>query len=273
MNTNYSIPCFANNCRNFGNATAIIRPQTFSSLNLLVIVTGIVGIILNTILLIGFYTKRSFHKPTYCLLANLAICDVLLGLASLSNFAIISLASRARIPANIFLVICKLFSVFPVHLSYTASIQTLTMISSERYLAIFRPNSELTRRKAIILCLIAWIISLCISFPFIITTSITTGRPFTRCIAFKSYTSWTSIIYVILFVGHFVLPAVIITTLYSLILRRLSEAVQGHSESSSSKKLKRKTIYMLLTTTTLFFSFYTMGIIVGYYNNNWNIRI
>ncbi|EDV22832.1 uncharacterized protein TRIADDRAFT_58780 [Trichoplax adhaerens] len=231
MNASKLASCIGNNCRNFSNATDNIRQRPANPIQLLLTIAGCMGIIPNIILVIGFYTKKSFKKPTYCLLANLAVSDMILSLGSLSNVIVNSLEA-------------------------SASIQTLIMISNERYLAIFRPTSELTRKKANFLCLIAWIISLSISFPFIITTSVTNVIP-KQCVAFEKFTNWTAIIFVVIFIFQFALPTVVIITLYSLILHRLRKTVQGQTDSSKSKKLKRRTIYMLLTTTIIFLAFST----------------
>lgn len=246
--------CSISDCEKLSNVTSIIRKSTNNQPLYIYLSAGLLGILPNLIVILGVYYKKSLRKPTYYLLANLALCDILLGTATIFNIIMRALSIRDRISHEVYSIICKTLGIFPLYLSYTASIQTLVIISGERYHAIYRPTSQLTAKKAKILCLIAWIISLMISFPFIITSTVE-KTALKRCVGFAIYTKWTTIIYLMLLVFQFALPAMIIITLYALIFHQLKKTIPGRNESSKSKKLKRKTIYMLLTTTIMFLIF------------------
>lgn len=243
----------ANNLEKLSNVTPIRKP-TSNPIPLIMLLVGSFGILPNLIIIIGVNFRKSLRKPTYYLLANLALCDLLLSLSTISNFIMDTLSRQNIISHKAHVTLCKILGIFPMYFSYSASIQTLIIISGERYHAIFRPASQLTAKKAKFFCAIAWIISLLISFPFIITATANKKLP-KQCLAFTTYTTWTAIIYVIIFVFQFALPAIIMITLYSFILRQLKKNIPGRKESSRSKKLKRKTIYMLLTTTIIFLIF------------------
>ena len=246
--------CSTNDCEKLSNLTSIVKRPTMDLTSLILSLGGSLGILPNLIIVLGVYYKRSLRKPTYYLLANLALCDMLLSSASISNVIIIALSQQNKISYEVRVILCKILGIFPLYLSYSASVQTLIIISGERYQAIFRPTSQLTARKAKYLCLMAWIISAFISFPFIITTT-ASNSPSKHCSGFTTYTNWTTVIYLLLFVFQFVLPTVIMATLYSLILHQLKKTIPGQHESRRSRNLKRKIIYMLLTTTTIFLVF------------------
>ena len=246
--------CWGNNCQKLSNDTHIIRRPANDLLPLMLTLAGSIGILPNLIIILGVYYKKSLRKPTYYLLANLSLCDLLLSAASLSNVIMITISRQNKISHQVHVILCKMLGIFPIYLSYSASVQTLIIISGERYQAIFRPTSQLSAKKAKFLCLIAWIVSLFISFPFIITTTVNSKPPY-QCLEFSTYTNWTTIMYLVLFVFQFALPTVIMITLYAFILHQLRKTFPGQNESCNSKRLKRRTIYMLLITTIIFLIF------------------
>ncbi|RDD36422.1 C-X-C chemokine receptor type 1 [Trichoplax sp. H2] len=246
--------CTSSLCRNASSNLA--SPLGFSTATTLMI-GGSIGIIPNIIIIAGIYLKSSLHKPTYYLIANLAASDIMLGIGTILNVILALIDYQIGISRKIHLLLCKIIVILPNTWSYTASIQTLVIISAERYQAIFRPTKVLTTRRVKWLCLIAWGISLIVSIPPAIDASI--RRPKLRfCINNGKYTYWTTVINLVLFIFQFALPAVVMTVLYSLILRQLSRgSIVGQIESRKSKKLKRRTIYMLLITTFTFLALAT----------------
>ncbi|RDD38029.1 Parapinopsin [Trichoplax sp. H2] len=207
------------------------------------------GIILNIILIIGTHFKKSLRKKTYYFMANLAGCDLLFSLSIISTVITAINTSRAPIPSHIHTILCKVCIVFPAYWSYTASVQTLVIISLERYRAIFRPTKKITPKKCKMLCALAWIISLFISLPFLFTARSIENQ----CLPFPIYSHWVIIVNFILIIFQFVIPTIVMITAYTLILHQLTTKTTAiGQESTNSRNLKRKTVYMLLVTTITF---------------------
>lgn len=246
--------CNNHNCGNFSN---ISGSTPLPSSILYFFASSILGIIPNLIIINGIYQSKLLKKSTYYLIANLAICDVLLGMTFIVTAVLATLALRSLLSSDVHNILCKILTVFLRASSYTCSIQTLIIISIERYQAIFRPTRNLTSKRAKQFCLIAWIISFLVSFPLIFTTS-NLKKPPKICVGFLTYTIWTTIVNVNFLFFQFIIPAVVMIVLYTLILIKLSKKViKTRNESKSSQQIKRKTTYMLFTTTLLFLALST----------------
>lgn len=241
--------CTGSSCR---NTTINFGIQSSISTAIVFIIGGSIGIIPNFIIVAGIYLKTSLHRSTFYLIANLAICDLVLGTATLLNVALAYINYTKAISVQLHLVLCRILVTFLNNLSYTASIQTLIFISIERFQAIFNPTKVLSTKKSTYLCFLAWGIALVISIPTAFFASIRRLH-LKFCISFDIYTPWTTVINLVLFIAQFVCPALIMTVLYSLILHRLfAGGLAGQIDSQRSRQVKRRTIYMLLTTTTIF---------------------
>lgn len=251
---NINLSCINNACRNSSNGSIPVNTSIglFGPTFFIFIFGSTLGIIPNIVIIVGIVRKKSLHMPTYYLIANLAICDLLLSVANLLNLAVNIIAIRIRLSIYTHNILCKFFTSFPTYWSYTASIQTLIFISGERYQAVFRPTKTLAKKRSLRFCVLAWIIALLLSFPVIITT--TTNHIRQRfCVPFSSYTTWTGIYNMTLFIFQYALPALVMTTVYSLIFSRLKKKnMTSQNESHRSKRLKRRTIYMLFITTLIF---------------------
>ncbi|RDD46411.1 Blue-sensitive opsin [Trichoplax sp. H2] len=206
------------------------------------------GIASNTIIIVGTFTKKSLRKPTYYLMANLSACDILTSISMALLVISTMIAMRLKMAEGPFTTLCKIVMI-PTYIGYTGSIQTLMIISFERYRAILKANKKLTSRRVGVLVVISWLASLTLASLFI--NSI--GNIGYQCEMNTKHNTLVIIRHTILAVTHFILPAMIMIFLYSKILRRLnSKNSITRNESIRSKQLKRKTIYMLFLTTIIF---------------------
>ncbi|EDV18736.1 uncharacterized protein TRIADDRAFT_62788 [Trichoplax adhaerens] len=207
------------------------------------------SIIPNTVIVVGTQLKKSLRKKTYYFIRNLACCDLLLALSVITSLSTTFTASRSPIPYHTFNMICKFLIVFPTYWSYTASVQTLVIISIERYRAIYRPTKKVTPKKAKLLCVLAWLVSFLISLPFLFSATSVQNQ----CAQFPSQSRWAIIVNVILIIFQFVIPMIVMITAYILIFRKLRiKTTSITRESANSRNLKRKTTSMLLATTVTF---------------------
>ncbi|EDV18497.1 uncharacterized protein TRIADDRAFT_35067, partial [Trichoplax adhaerens] len=129
---------------------------------------GIIGIFPNVIIVVTVYRNKSFRKPTYFFITNLAVCDLMQSAATVFNLFLTAIDRQFQLPLSVLTVLCKIFAIFLKYWSYTASMQTLIIISGERYHAIFRPTRKLSTKRARSLCFLSWVISFAIAFPYLI---------------------------------------------------------------------------------------------------------
>ncbi|EDV22830.1 uncharacterized protein TRIADDRAFT_58778 [Trichoplax adhaerens] len=156
-----------------------------------------------------------------------------------------NLLSRAGPAVFIFVA----FGIIPNIIIVAASVQTLVIISIERYRAIYRPTKKVTPKKAKLLCALAWLVSLLISLPFLFSATSVQNQ----CAQFPSQSRWAIIVNVILIIFQFVIPMIVMITAYILIFRKLRITTTSITrESANSRNLKRKTTSMLLATTVTF---------------------
>ncbi|RDD36335.1 Mu-type opioid receptor [Trichoplax sp. H2] len=250
-----STVCALNNCDNLINSTDIFLASGVEfSVLIGSAVIAILGIVPNIIIIHGICRKKSLQLPTFFFIANLSVCDISSSASMLANITLIILTVKSSLQLLTHIILCKI-AMCLFYWSYTASIQTLIIISCERYHAIFQPFKPLRAKRAKLLCLLAWTVSFTISSPFLITATTDNSKP-KKCVPYTSETAWTTIINTILFVFQYALPVIIMIVLYSLILHQLKK--RNHAvriESKKSKQLKRRTICMLLTTTIIFLIF------------------
>lgn len=233
------------------NTSIRYQPQPFEvQLGVAVIVIASISIIPNLIIIIGTHYKTTLRKSMYYFMANLAGCDIILAVSLLTNVLIPISVRKAGKPLPAQDTICKIFAIYFGYWSYNASVQTLCVISYERYNAISRPAKRLKRKVAKILCGVTWCVSCGVSAPFLFTgTSV--GY---RCVPFATYTTWVFGVNLTLAILQFIVPMIVMITTYSLILHQLRQKdIHPRVECAKNKRLKKKTVYMVLLTTLIFF--------------------
>lgn len=209
------------------------------------------GIILNTLFLYSIYYKKSLCKPTLYLLINLAVCGILLGLGLAISTILLDILPKLRVPFKIFDLICKMIIIFPLYWLFTATMLTLTAISVWRYIAIKKPTKKMTAKNIKILCVLLWLASTITSIPVVLTA----GSKHYECRQFFDNGSTTvKFVLCLLYLVNFAIPAVTMTTLYSLVLIKLNTKNLA-TNPNRNVKLKRKITLMLLTVTFTFIIF------------------
>ncbi|CAF1033700.1 unnamed protein product [Rotaria sordida] len=121
-----------------------------------IILTTVIG---NTLVLAALFLDKRLHTPSFFLIANMAIADLLLGLAVLPFSSVLELLNNRWIFGKSF---CSAWLALDV-LCCTASIIGLAGVSIDRYIGVTRPlkySSIMTIRRTIYLIITIWAASI-----------------------------------------------------------------------------------------------------------------
>ena len=131
-----------------------INWYTTTILLILIIILSTLG---NLMVLAATWIERSLHQPSKYFIASLAIADLLVGIFSAPLF----LYQHSNSPAITSIYLCRFFIWIDIF-AESASINTLTFISFDRYLKISKPlryKTIMTTSKSLIVIFTVWLIS------------------------------------------------------------------------------------------------------------------
>ncbi|XP_049605550.1 delta-type opioid receptor [Syngnathus scovelli] len=142
-------------------------------------------------------------------------------------------------------VLCKVFIAIDYYNMFT-SIFTLTMMSVDRYVAVCHPVKALDFRtpvKAKVINVCIWILSSAAGIPAFILGGTQTNLGITECtLQFpEPYVYWDTVMKMCVFVFAFVVPVLIITVCYSLMLLRLKSVRMLSGSRVKDRNLRRIT--------------------------------
>lgn len=113
----------------------------------------------NTLVLLALYLDKRLHSPSFYLIANMAIADLLLGLSVLPFSSVLELLDGRWIFGESF---CSAWLALDV-LCCTASIMALMAVSVDRYIGVTRPlnySTIMTTQRTIYLMIVVWAVSI-----------------------------------------------------------------------------------------------------------------
>ncbi|KAG8009546.1 Kappa-type opioid receptor [Nibea albiflora] len=142
-------------------------------------------------------------------------------------------------------VVCKVFISIDYYNMFT-SIFTLTMMSVDRYVAVCHPVKALdfrTPNKAKMINVCIWILSSAAGIPAFILGGTQTKSDITECaLQFpEPYVYWDTLMKICVFVFAFVVPVLIITVCYSLMVLRLKSVRMLSGSREKDRNLRRIT--------------------------------
>lgn len=174
----------------------------------LLILTTVLG---NTLVLSALFLDKRLHTPSFFLIANMAIADLLLGLSVLPFSSVLEVLNDRWIFGQ---ALCTTWLALDV-LCCTASIIALMAVSIDRYIGVTRPltySSVMTRRHTLYLILLVWAVSILTSVVplFGLTDRGMNSKDKYTCKVNKDtfYTIFSSMI-------SFYIPVIILLILYS----------------------------------------------------------
>ncbi|XP_072307122.1 delta-type opioid receptor-like [Eucyclogobius newberryi] len=142
-------------------------------------------------------------------------------------------------------VVCKVFIAIDYYNMFT-SIFTLTMMSVDRYIAVCHPVKALDFRTAVkakMINVCIWILSSAAGIPAFILGGTQTNSGITECaLQFpEPYVYYDTVMKVCVFVFAFVVPVLIITVCYSLMVLRLKSVRMLSGSREKDRNLRRIT--------------------------------
>ncbi|KAI3379251.1 hypothetical protein SNEBB_008381 [Seison nebaliae] len=223
---------------NFDQICSIIVPLIFSLITL-------IGAIGNFLVIYIILINRSMrYTTTNILILNLAFADMLFILFCVPWTAY-DLATDVWLFGDMW---CKISS-YSTYLTAFLSVYLLVIMSFDRYLAVVHPVKSVrlrNARNAIIVCFWLWIVLILACMPLIFVHQQYTysydNVTKTRCLTVYQKINGTDIdslciMYMSIFGSSYVLPLILILSLYSMILQRLRNATTNMSSNRAKNEV------------------------------------
>ncbi|XP_039604176.1 mu-type opioid receptor [Polypterus senegalus] len=251
---NLSYRCDRSDAVNKGS-TPMLVAIIITALYSIVCVVGLVGNVLVMYVIIR-YTKMKTATNIY--IFNLALADALA--TSTLPFQSVNFLMGTWPFGD---VLCKIVMSIDYYNMFT-SIFTLTTMSVDRYIAVCHPVKALdfrTPRNAKIINVCNWILSSAIGLPVMVmatTTNDSNGKYFaflgvTDCTLTFPHPSWywENLLKICVFIFAFIMPVLIITVCYGLMILRL-KSVRMLSGSKEKDRNLRRITRMVLVVVAVF---------------------
>ena len=225
----------------------------------LILVVSLVG---NSLIVLIVYKTPTLRKPINMLIANMAMSDLLYPIFPIPVLLTELHVGSWLIGGTLGQALCKIYPFFG-DISSLVSIQSLVLITVDRYAAVVAPlRSPLISRK-VCRCLIVgtWILAAAFWSPYLFTFRLVEYQEKKRCVS-----QWEVIfgeksslgIYIlsasILFIY---IPFVVLVILYSIILIKLKKQVHpGEQSASAEEQRTRRNRNVLKMTVAIVIAFF-----------------
>ncbi|XP_029929273.1 opioid receptor, delta 1b [Myripristis murdjan] len=225
------------------DTTSLIIAVCVTALYSLICVVGLLG---NVLVMYGVVRYTKMKTATNIYIFNLALADALA--TSTLPF------QSAKYLMNTWPfgeLLCKLVIAIDYYNMFT-SIFTLTMMSVDRYIAVCHPVKALdfrTPAKAKLINVCIWILSSAIGVPIMImaVTKVTEKGNTVCTLNFpKPQWYWDTVTKICVFIFAFVVPVLVITVCYSLMILRLKSVRLLSGSKEKDKNLRRITRMVLV---------------------------
>uniref|UniRef100_A0A3P9NNU0 Beta-2 adrenergic receptor n=1 Tax=Poecilia reticulata TaxID=8081 RepID=A0A3P9NNU0_POERE len=231
----------------------------------------------NVMVITAILRFQRLQTITNLFIASLAVADLIMGV-------IVVPFSSSNILLNSWMFgnfMCDFWTATDV-LCVTASIETLCVISLDRYLAITRPlryPTLLTRARAFMVVFVVWAVASLISFlPIYLKVWVSDKRSAVECLFNETCCEFnTSATYAVCSsIVSFYLPLVVMIFLYTRVFQEAQkqlEKIRGRQRQSAAKRLKFclkehkavKTLGIIMGTFTLcWLPFFIVNIVVAF---------
>ena len=224
----------------------------------LIIATSLVG---NILIISVTRRTRSMQKVAFNFVVNMAIADLFTTIINMPESLAVEIRdSDEWMPGNVGIVICKLLP-FCQEVCAFCSILSLLAIALDRFFAICLPLKRImTRRLSKVIILSTWLIPCLSSAPMIVANNVVEIEGQLYCVEKwpdpfdddKASTDYT----IILFVLFYMLPLVIISTLYSCVIYKIWRRKTPGNRSSLANRLysrsRRKALRMFIAIVICF---------------------
>ncbi|KAF7710220.1 hypothetical protein HF521_009092 [Silurus meridionalis] len=249
-------------------STPVIIAIVITALYSIVCVVGLVGNVLVMYVIIR-YTKMKTATNIY--IFNLALADALA--TSTLPFQSVNYLMGTWPFGDI---LCKIIMSIDYYNMFT-SIFTLTTMSVDRYIAVCHPVKALdfrTPRNAKIVNVCNWILSSAIGLPVMIMASTITTLDYhssgiVDCTLVFPHPSWywENLLKICVFIFAFIMPVLIITVCYGLMILRLKSVRMLSGSKEKDRNLRRITRMVLVVVAVFITITWHFCIALGYTNS------
>ena len=219
----------------------------------------VVSLLGNTLIIMVVYRDNKMRTTTNLLIVNMAVSDLLVPIFAMprANVEILYGNHRWLIDGVSGEALCKLTAFFQ-DISTAVSVQTLVAIAVDRFYAVWFPlKAARIKPRVKYVILVIWLISTLIHAPYLYGFKIGTFSGKTYCFVGWSR-SVTKIVFLLLIIIIYVIPLMVITILYSLIVKKLRrQTIYGVRNLvvhfSRREKINRNVLKMSLAIVVVFF--------------------
>ena len=240
----------------------------------LILVVSLVG---NSLIVLIVYKTPTLRKPINMLIANMAMSDLLYPIFPIPVRLTELHVGSWLIGGTLGQALCKIYPFFS-DISSLVSIQSLVLITVDRYAAVVAPlRSPLISRK-VCRCLIVgtWILAAASHSPFLFTFNLVEYQEEKWCenqweVIFGENSTFG--IYILsAFIFFYYIPIVVLAILYSIILIKLKKQVHpGEQSASAEEQRTRRNRNVLKMTVSIVVAFficlipYSIQVVTSYF--------
>ena len=236
------------------------------------VLTIVLALIGNTVVIYIVCTVNHMRSSTNTLVANMAVADLLMTI-DIPYILKFFYVDHKWFGTFMGTVLCKFFSSAQVG-SIIASVFSLVAISLDRSFAILFPVKTVMTKKVVRFAIaMIWLGALAFSLPLMVAskTAQFKGTDFLSCAEFWAPMS-ASTYSLVLIIGGYIIPLIIIAAVYSLAgIRLWIRRLRGHKNMISNKRAQsssRRAIAMFITVVIVFalswLPFQALEILRGY---------
>ena len=223
-----------------------------------VMATSLIG---NILIIAVTRRTRSMRKIAFNFVVNMAIADLCTTIINMPESLAVEIRDMDEwLPGDVGIVLCKLLP-FCQEVCAFCSVLSLLAIALDRFFAICMPLKRImTRRLSVIIILTTWLIPCISSAPMLVANIVVEIEGLFYCVEEwpapfdpdKASTDYT----IILFVLFYMLPLVIISTLYSCVVYKIWRRKAPGNRSSLTNRLysrsRRKALKMFIAIVVCF---------------------
>ena len=249
-------PNITNNATEPGSGGSYFVFRIQIGVTIFTVLIFILALIGNIVVIYIVCTVNHMRSSTNTLIANMAVADLLMtiDIPYILKFFYVGDKWFGTFMGT---VLCKFFHSAQVG-SLIASVFSLVAISLDRSFAILFPMKTVMTRNVVRFAIaMVWLGALAFSLPLMVAskTAQLEGTNFLSCAEFWSPTSANTFI-LVLIIGGYIIPLIIIAAVYSLAgIRLWSRQLPGHRNLVSNKKAQsssRRATAMLITVVIVF---------------------
>ena len=225
-----------------GSCHSLLNPVPVQKLVLtvaygLLLVVSLIG---NSLVVTIVFKTPTLRKPINFMIVNMAISDLLFPIFLFPLSLVEMQADTWLITETLHLTLCKI-GFFLLTVSATVSIQSLILITVDRFGAVVKPirgSPLISRRLCLFFIVVTWIVAVAANLPhFFAFKRVEHPGGMVMCAIQKSSASYYLLAY---FIAFFYIPFVLLIILYAIILIKLKQHAHPGEQSAIAKEMRSR---------------------------------